>query len=141
MKTPKKAVTTMMALMMGCLIGAASAKLPAPPPVDPAVAEAAKKKAADAAKMQADQLAKAQDRVAERYKKQIRFVAEKLGNKDVRALERFATAIYVTLDLDTPPDQRAAKINELKPHVSIPEAEQAVREADEFLKEAAAAKV
>src|SRR5690606_25252589 len=70
MKTPKKAVTTMMALMMGCLIGAASAKLPAPPPVDPAVAEAAKKKAADAAKMQADQLAKVQDRVAERYKKQ-----------------------------------------------------------------------
>ncbi len=78
---------------------------------------------------------------AERYKKQIRFVAEKLGNKDVRALERFATAIFVTLDLDTPPDQRAAKINELKPHVSMPEAEQAVREADEFLKEAAAAKV
>jgi hypothetical protein len=34
------------------------------------VAEAAKKKAADAAKMQADQLAKAQDRVADRYKKQ-----------------------------------------------------------------------
>jgi len=70
MKTPKKAVTTMTALMMGCLIGVASAKLPAPPPVDPAVAEAAKKKAAEAAKKEADLLAKAQDRVADRYKKQ-----------------------------------------------------------------------
>ncbi len=70
MKTPKKAVTIMTALVMGCLIGAASAKLPAPPPVDPAVAEAAKKKAAEAAKKDADMLAKAQDRVAERYKKE-----------------------------------------------------------------------
>jgi hypothetical protein len=70
MKTPKKAVTIMTALMMGCLIGVASAKLPAPPPADPAVAEAAKKKAAEAAKKDADLLAKAQDRVADRYKKQ-----------------------------------------------------------------------
>ena len=70
MKMPKKAVTIMTALMMGCLIGGASAKLPAPPPVDPAVAEAAKKKAAEAAKKDADLLAKAQDRVADRYKKQ-----------------------------------------------------------------------
>ncbi|MBX3650677.1 MAG: hypothetical protein KF771_04835 [Burkholderiales bacterium] len=70
MKTPKKAVTIMTALMMGCLIGAASAKLPAPPPVDPAVAEAAKKKAAEAAKKEADLLAKAQDRVADRYKRE-----------------------------------------------------------------------
>lgn len=77
----------------------------------------------------------------ERYKKQIEFVAKHLGGKDVKALERFATAIYVTLELKTPQDQRAAKINELKPHVSIPEAEQAVWEADEFLKEAAAARV
>jgi hypothetical protein len=61
MKTPKKAVTIMTALMMGCLIGVASAKLPAPPPADPAVAEAAKKKAAEAAKKDADLLAKAQD--------------------------------------------------------------------------------
>lgn len=78
---------------------------------------------------------------AERYKNQIEFVARKIGSKDVKALERFATAIYVTLDLNAPLVQRAAKINELKPHVSIPEAEQAVREADEFLKEAIAAKI
>jgi uncharacterized protein YwgA len=75
---------------------------------------------------------------AGRYKKQIEFVAKKLGSKDVKALERFATAVYVTLDSQTPAQERAAKINKLKPHVSIPEAEQAVREADEFLNEAAA---
>lgn len=70
MKTPKTAVKIMTALMLSCLIGVASAKLPAPPPVDPAVAEAAKKKAAEAAKKEADLLAKAQDRAADRYKKQ-----------------------------------------------------------------------
>jgi hypothetical protein len=74
--------------------------------------------------------------VAERYGKQIEFVAKKLGRKDVKALERFATAIYVTRDLNTPQPDRAAKLHELKPHVSIPEAEEAVREADEFLREA-----
>lgn len=58
------------ALMVCGVVGAAYAKLPAPPPVDPAKAEEAKKKAADAAKKDADSLAKAQDRVAERYKKQ-----------------------------------------------------------------------
>lgn len=58
------------AVLVCCVVGLASAKLPAPPPVDPAKAEEAKKKAADAAKKDADDLAKAQDRVADRYKKQ-----------------------------------------------------------------------
>lgn len=69
MKTPKGAITVTAVLMLG-MFGVASAKLPAPPPVDPAAAEAAKKKAAEAAKKEADLLAKAQDRVADRYKKQ-----------------------------------------------------------------------
>lgn len=53
-----------------CGVGVAAAKLPPAPPVDPAVAEAAKKKAADAAKAEAAQLAKAQDRAVARYKGQ-----------------------------------------------------------------------
>jgi hypothetical protein len=57
----------------------------------------------------------------ERYKKQIEFVSKNLGSKDGMALERFATAIYVTLDLNTPPRERAVKSNALKPHVSIPQ--------------------
>jgi len=76
--------------------------------------------------------------VAERYRRQIEFVAKRLGGKDVKALERFATAIFVTVDMGTPRQECAAKIHELKPHVSIPEAERAVAEAEEFLLEAEA---
>jgi len=58
------------AVLVCCVVGLASAKLPPPPPVDPAKAEEAKQKAADAAKKEAEAMAKAQDRVADRYKKQ-----------------------------------------------------------------------
>jgi len=57
-------------LLVCCAAGAAYAKLPPPPPVDPVKAEEAKNKAAEAAKQEAEELAKAQDRVAERYKKE-----------------------------------------------------------------------
>ena len=57
-------------LLVCCSVGLAYAKLPPPPPMDPAKAEEAKKKTADAAKKDADDLARAQDRVAERYKKE-----------------------------------------------------------------------
>jgi len=63
------------AVMVCCVVGLASAKLPAPPPVDPVKAEEAKKKTADAAKADADLPAKSQDRVADRYKKQNKTVA------------------------------------------------------------------
>lgn len=58
------------ALLVCGVVGMASAKLPPPPPVDPAKAEEAKMKAAETAKKDSDSLAKAQDRVADRYKKQ-----------------------------------------------------------------------
>ena len=58
------------AVLVCCVVGMASAKLPPPPPVDPVKAEEAKQKAAETAKKEAEQLGKAQDRVTERYKKQ-----------------------------------------------------------------------
>ncbi len=58
------------AVLTCCVVGLAAAKLPAPPPVDPAKAEEAKKKAADTAKKDGELLAKAQDRAVDRYKKQ-----------------------------------------------------------------------
>jgi len=58
------------ALLVAGAVGLAYAKLPAPPPVDPAKAAEAKAKAAEAAKKEAEQLTKAQDRVAERYRKE-----------------------------------------------------------------------
>ena len=58
------------ALLVGGTVSLALAKLPAPPPVDPAKAAEAKQKAAEAAKKaRADEEA-AMDRVAERYKKE-----------------------------------------------------------------------
>ncbi len=65
------------AVLTCCVVGLAAAKLPAPPPADPAKAEEAKKKAADATKKEGEMLAKAQDRVADRYKKQNKAAAAK----------------------------------------------------------------
>lgn len=58
------------ALLVCGIVGAAWAKLPAPPPADSEKAAAAKQKAAAAAKKSAEDLAKSQDRVAERYKRE-----------------------------------------------------------------------
>jgi hypothetical protein len=59
------------ALAFALSAGLAQAKIPVPPMDDAAKAKAeeAKVKAADAAKKETEQLAKAQDRVVERYKK------------------------------------------------------------------------
>lgn len=58
------------ALLVACAVGVAYAKLPPPPPVDPAKAEEAKMKAAEAAKKETELLAKYQDRAVERYKRE-----------------------------------------------------------------------
>lgn len=58
------------ALLVAGAVGVAHGKLPSPPPVDPEKAAAAKAKAAEAAKKEADLLAKAQDRAAAHYKKE-----------------------------------------------------------------------
>ena len=60
------------ALGFAIAVGLTHAKLPQPPMDDAAKAKAeeAKAKAADAAKKEAEDLSKAQDRVAERYKKE-----------------------------------------------------------------------
>lgn len=71
-----------------------------------------------------------------KYKDQIRFVAERLGAKNVNDLERFATAVFVTYEDRTKTNERAIRINNIKPHITIPEAEAAIVEADSFLKDA-----
>ncbi len=74
------------AMALCCATGVATAKLPAPPPVDPAKAEEAKKKAAEASKKEAEQLAKAQDRAAERHKKE--FKSGKGGAEPVKVADK-----------------------------------------------------
>jgi len=57
------------AVLACSVFGMASAKLPAPPPADPAKAAAAKEKKAAAAKKDSEDLAKSQDRAVEHYKR------------------------------------------------------------------------
>lgn len=57
------------AVLVCCAVGLASAKLPAPSEEAQAKAAEAKEKAAAASKKAAENLGKAQDRVADRYKK------------------------------------------------------------------------
>jgi len=77
-------------------------------------------------------------RTIQQYKERIEFVAEKLGSSGVAELERLATALHVTNELgeDISPDERARRLNELKPHVSLDAAASAVRKVDEYLQEA-----
>jgi hypothetical protein len=77
---------------------------------------------------------------AQRFAPQVGFVAEKLGNKGVVELEQLATALYVRLkeDAETTVEERAARINELKPHISEAEARRAVGEVDRICAEAVA---
>jgi hypothetical protein len=65
----------------------------------------------------------------------IEFVCDRLGNKGVAELERLATALWVTTREGTGDsvDQRAKKLNKLKPHVSIDEAKAAVVAMDEVI--------
>ena len=58
------------AILVGCTVSLTFAKLPAPPPVDPAKAAEAKQKAGDAAKKTREAEEKAMDRAVERYKKE-----------------------------------------------------------------------
>lgn len=67
------------------------------------------------------------------YESALDFIAERLGPMGVGQLERIATALYVTDELGlTTDDERAAAINNLKPHVEIGDALESVRSFDEL---------
>lgn len=65
------------------------------------------------------------------HQHEVKFVAEEIGRFGVGTLERLATALMVKLELpEATPDQRAAKLNEYKPHVTIGEALEALIQVD-----------
>ena len=73
------------------------------------------------------------------YKNRIDFIAKRIGAKGVAQLERLATALYVTSESELGAvDERAKRIHELKPHVSLADARIAVNEIDVMKQEAAA---
>ena len=63
----------------------------------------------------------------EAYAPAVEFVARQLGPKNVKELERLATACYVrNAKPDAGPDELAAEVHRLKPHVSLADARAAV---------------
>lgn len=76
-------------------------------------------------------------RALARYQPAISFVARKFGERGVKDLEKIATALYVTKEV---PGQgceaRAQRIIELKPHITLEEAKDAVHFVDEMFREA-----
>ena len=63
------------------------------------------------------------------YEDTVRFVATNLSVKTAGSLERLSTALYVTRKNSELTDEEAARrINELKPHVKIPQAADAICE-------------
>jgi hypothetical protein len=73
-------------------------------------------------------------RAIDEYLPRIRFVAEKLGTKTVTGLERTATALYVTLRSSGAAD-RVRTLTDLKPHILLQDAQVAVAEVDEIIRE------
>jgi len=71
------------------------------------------------------------------YSRQIDFVSKRLGPYRVTDLEKIATALYVTHEQNGPARERSARIHELKPHISIAEAQRAVAELDQLTADAA----
>jgi hypothetical protein len=79
-------------------------------------------------------LTRAFESANEGYLSAIQFVARKIGAKTVAELERTATALYVMLRepfrADVP-----VRLTNLKPHISLPEAQAAVSEVGQIIQE------
>ena len=75
-----------------------------------------------------------------RYRQHLDWIATKVGDRGVMDLERLATALWVTRRLGSGASvqRRAEAVNELKPHVSLPFAAEAVEEIDALVAESQA---
>ena len=73
----------------------------------------------------------------DQYQLPIEFIASKLGNRWVSALERLATSLFVTNELEKGSTKARVKaVTRLKPHISFEDAKRAMDEVDEILREA-----
>ncbi len=72
------------------------------------------------------------------YRTQAEFVASRLGSKTVAELERLATALYVlrTALPNGTAEERTEKLRALKPHLTEPQAHDAVAEVDRLAADA-----
>ena len=74
-----------------------------------------------------------------KYLEKVQFVADNLGDSKVTFLERLATALFVTKEgaVGTDVNSRARRLHELKPHVPLDEARDAVQRVDRMMAECA----
>jgi hypothetical protein len=72
------------------------------------------------------------------YKDKIFFVAERLGDKGITDLERFATALHVYKEkISNKIDDQARRIHDIKPHITLKSAKEAIADIKEMYKELA----
>ncbi len=81
-------------------------------------------------------------RTMERYGAALDWVADRLGDRGVMELEQLATALWVTRELgkDATVETRAGRLHQVKPHVPLAVAAEAVSEIDEMLDATTAAR-
>jgi len=67
----------------------------------------------------------------------LNFAAEQLSDLGVSDLERLATALWVRREIpDSSPEGQAARLHEIKPHVSLSDATEALRKVEDMEGEA-----
>lgn len=85
-----------------------------------------------------NQLIKRWPKTLKRHKAAIDFVAAKLGTLGVGNLERLATALWVLREMpDKSKEAQAERLHEIKPHVSLVEATEALEKVERMEGEAA----
>ena len=68
-----------------------------------------------------------------KYLPQVQFVAETLAGKRAAELERLSTALFVHIEFGGKKEARAKYLMELKPHVILSDAEEAVQFVDQLV--------
>lgn len=79
-----------------------------------------------------EKLLKRYEQTIRKYEKQISDVANQLADKNVSELERLTTALYVTKHEmpSAPAQKRAERVKQIKPHIQMDKALQAIETVD-----------
>ena len=80
-----------------------------------------------------DVLTRRFSKTLQKYERQMEFIAAELSDKNVRQLERLGTALFITSkESEASVEERARLVKDLKPHVPINAAREAVEKVDEL---------
>ena len=85
------------------------------------------------------QLLKRWPKTVSSYRRRLSFVAKRFGDKGVGELERLATALWVRREHpDATVEEQARRLHEIKPHVGVDRAQEALDQVAEWEREARA---